>query len=345
MARRSKYRTGRDDLDQLIEQLVRAAGVAPDEDLVSEMVVSALRMGREAADRGELKLVSAALKELRYSFLVFEPYGHTRKVSIFGSARIEDGTPEYDCARRLGQEISRVGWMVITGAGPGIMQAGIEGAGADNSFGVNILLPFESEATPFIAGDPKLINFKYFFTRKLVFIKEASAVALFPGGFGTQDEGFEALTLVQTGRSPLAPIVLLDPPGSTYWATWRTFVEMELEERDLISPDDQSLVFVTDSVEAAVDELTGFYRVYHSSRYVGRRLILRLEEPPSDALLDRLNREFADIVESGTIDRTPATASEKEDDDHVDLPRVGFRFDRRSFSRLRRLIDVVNGRA
>lgn len=344
MARRSKYRTGNEELDRLVADVVEAAGVAPDEDLVSEMVVSALRMGREAADRGELKLVSAALKELRYSFLVFEPYTGTRKASIFGSARIARGSATYESARLLGRRIAEEGWMVITGAGPGIMQAGIEGAGPESSFGVNIVLPFESEATPLIAGDSKLINFKYFFTRKLMFMKESSGFVLLPGGFGTMDEAFELLTLTQTGRSPLTPIVLLDPPGSTYWATWRSFIDSELAQRGLISPDDHSLVFITDSVDAAVEELTSFYRVYHSSRFVGRRLILRLIEEVEPALVDRLNREFGDILESGLIEKVEPSKSEIADRDHIDLPRLGLRFDRRSYSRLRLLIDTLNGR-
>ncbi len=244
----------------------------------------------------------------------------------------------------LGRKIAESGWMVITGAGPGIMQAGIEGAGPENSFGVNIVLPFESEATPLIAGDSKLINFKYFFTRKLMFMKESSGFVLLPGGFGTMDEAFELLTLTQTGRSPLTPIVLLDPPGSTYWSTWRSFIEEELARRGLISPEDSSLVLITDSVDAAVEELTGFYSVYHSSRFVGRRLILRLSEEVEDALLERLNREFGDIVEAGAIERVEPSPSEVADGDLPDLPRLGLRFDRRSYSRLRLLIDTLNGR-
>lgn len=344
MGRSSRYRTGSDELDHLISELVAAAEVDPDDDLVSEMVVSALRLGREAADRGELKLVNAALKELRYSFMVFDPYSGIRKVSIFGSARIAPGSDSYESARLLGERIAKRGWMVITGAGPGIMQAGIEGAGPESSFGVNIVLPFESEATPLIAGDSKLINYKYFFTRKLMFMKESSGFVLLPGGFGTMDEAFELLTLTQTGRSPLAPIVLLDPPGSTYWATWREFVDRELAGRGLISPHDRCLVLTTDSVDAAVEELCAFYRTYHSSRFVGRRLILRLTSQIDDALLERLNTEFDDILESGAIERVDPSPSELADGDHVDLPRLGLRFDRRGYSRLRLLIDTLNGR-
>ncbi|MDZ7731706.1 MAG: LOG family protein [Acidimicrobiia bacterium] len=339
-----RYRTGDDELDATIARLVTASKVAPDEDLVFEMVTSALRMGREAADRGELKLVSAVLKELRYSFHVFEPYAHRRKLSMFGSARIRSGTPEYDDARDLGRMMAERDWMVITGAGPGIMAAGIEGAGAENSFGVNILLPFEASASEFIAGDPKLINFKYFFTRKLMFLKESHAFALLPGGFGTMDEAFELLTLMQTGRSPIVPVVLLDPPGSTYWETFRDFVRRELVDRSLVAASDLDLFLITENLDDAVDEVTGFYRNYHSARSVGRRLVLRMHEEPDDALVERLEDEFADIVESGPIERIDATPSEVEDDDVVDLHRLAFRFDRRSYSRLRHLIDVLNGR-
>ena len=339
----ARYRTGDEALDQQIAELVAVSGVDPDEDLVSEMIVSALRMGREAADRGELKLVNSALKELRYSFLVFEPYTNTPKMSMFGSARIKEGTPEYDCARELGRQMADQGWMVITGAGPGIMAAGIEGAGVDNSFGVNIVLPFESEPNWLIAGDPKLINFRYFFTRKLMFLKESHGFVLLPGGFGTMDETFELLTLLQTGRSPLVPVVLLDPDGSTYWHSWRQFLIDELAARELITEHDLDLFTIADSVEDAVAELVAFYRVYHSSRWVGRRLILRLKRPLTDAVLERLNAEFDDIV-SGPIVPVEVTRSELDDNDQVELPRLGLDFDRRSYARLRQLIDVINGR-
>lgn len=345
MSRRGRYRTGNESLDERIADLVEAAGVSRDADLVFESVVSAVRMGREAADRGDLKLVNAALKELRYSFLVFEPYEAIPKVSIFGSARLTHTDPAYDVARDFGREMAERGWMVITGAGPGIMEAGIEGAGADRAFGVNIVLPFESEASPLIAGDPKLINFRYFFTRKVTFMKESRAFALLPGGFGTMDEAFELLTLMQTGRSPLAPVVLLEPPGSTYWSTWHDFVQRELAERRLISAEDLCLVRVCTDVADAVDELIGFYDTYHSSRFVGRRLVLRLQRELDDDELAALNRDFADIVVSGAIDRVEATPAEIEDDDHVALPRIAFAFNRSGYARLRRLIDQLNGRS
>lgn len=341
-SRRAHYRTGNDDLDQAITDLVAAAGIHRDDDLVFEMLVSAVRMGREAADRGDLKLVNSALKELRYSFLVFEPYTHVPKVSIFGSARTRRDDPEYVTARALGRAMAEQDWMVITGAGPGIMEAGIEGAGADNAFGVNIVLPFESEAAPVIAGDAKLINYRYFFTRKLTFMKESQAFALLPGGFGTMDEAFELLTLMQTGRSPVCPVVLLQADGSTYWDDWRRFVVDDLATRGLIDPLDLHMVRICRRIDEAVEEITGFYRVFDSYRYVGRKLVMRLHRPLTDDELVALNAEFADVLVGGAIERTEPSSSELEDRDKVDLPRIALPFDKRSYARLRLLIDRVN---
>ncbi|MEJ5254898.1 MAG: LOG family protein [Acidimicrobiales bacterium] len=344
MARRARYRTGDAALDARIAELIDEAGITRNDDLVFEMLVSALRIGRESANRGNLKLVSAALKELRYSFLVFEPYAAIPKVSIFGSARIRRDDPAYRVAMQFGREMADSGWMVITGAGPGIMEAGVEGAGADRAFGVNILLPFESEPTPLLAGDPKLINYRYFFTRKLTFMKESKAFALLPGGFGTMDEAFELLTLMQTGRSPICPVVLISAPGSTYWKTWLQFIENELlGPRALIGPDDLCLVRECESVEDAVAEILHFYSRYHSMRFVGRRLVIRLRTPVSDRELAELNEQFADIVVTGRIEVVEASASEREDNDVPDLPRIAFQFDQVNFARLRRLIDTLNG--
>jgi len=340
--RRAQYRTGSTELDGRIADLVDAAGVGDDADLVFEMIVSAVRMGRESADRGDLKLVNSTLKELRYSFLVFEPYEEVRKVAIFGSARTKHDDPGYVMARDFGRAIVEQDWMVITGAGPGIMEAGIEGAGADRAFGVNIVLPFESSAAPVIVGDAKLINYRYFFTRKLTFVKESSAFAVLPGGFGTMDEAFELLTLMQTGRSPVAPVVLLESEGSTYWMEWQRFVEDELESRGLISAADFAFTRICTTVEAAVDEICRFYSTFHSYRFVGRRTVLRLVREISDAELAALNEDFADIVVSGAIDRAVASQPEVDDDDVVDLPRLSFTFDKMSYARLRQLIDQLN---
>jgi uncharacterized protein (TIGR00730 family) len=247
-------------------------------------------------------------------------------------------------ARDFGAAMADVDWMVITGAGPGIMEAGIEGAGAERAFGVNIVLPFESEAAPVIANDPKLINYRYFFTRKLMFMKESHAFALLPGGFGTMDEAFELLTLMQTGRSPVAPVVMLQPPGGSYWTNWQTFVQEDLASRRLINELDLAMARICHDVADAVEEIIAFYSTYHSSRYVGRRLVMRLQREPGAAELAALNREFADIVVAGSIERVDTSRSERDDGDVVDLPRIAFQFDRMSYARLRRLIDRLNGR-
>ena len=340
----NNYRTGDAEVDAAIAALVDRLGREDDRALLFEMLVSAYRMGSEGFDRGELKLVNSALKEIRYAFGLFEPYHEARKLSIFGSARIQSHDAIYQCAHDLGEAMAARDWMIMTGAGPGIMQAGIEGAGAANSFGINIMLPFEPEAAPIIAGDPKLINFRYFFTRKLTFMKESHAFALLPGGFGTMDESFELLTLMQTGKQPLTPVVLLDPPGETYWATWLDFVQRELLDNGLIAAADLDLVRLTDSVDDAVEEICGFYTRYHSMRYVGSRLILRLSTDIDEATLTELNQEFADIVVKGDIHRTDPTPSELEDGDAVGLPRLAMHFNRASFSRLRSLIRRINER-
>jgi uncharacterized protein (TIGR00730 family) len=299
-------------------------------------------MAREGTTRGDLKVANSALKEMRYAFSVFAPYRAARKASIFGSARTQRDDPLYEQTVHLAEALAAVDWMVVTGAGPGIMTAGIEGAGIDRAFGVSIRLPFEETIPELLLDDRKLVNFRYFFTRKLSFVKESDAFVLLPGGFGTLDEAFETLTLIQTGKAQPAPIVLLDVPGGTYWSRWADFVEEELEARGYISPTDLTLLRVTDDVAEAVDEVTGFYASYHSMRFVGRDLLLRVQHPPDDALLTVLNRDFGDIVTQGTIERVEATRREVEDDDVPDLARVRLRFDRRSWARLRQLIDALN---
>lgn len=341
-APRGRYRTGSDSLDQAILTLLEAADPGEDQDLLFEIIVSALRLGREDVGRGDLKLVNSALKELRYSFQVYARYRDRRKVTIFGSARTPTDHGAYQAAHEFGEAAVAHGWMVMTGAGPGIMTAGLEGAGREQSFGVNISLPFEQAANPVIAGDTKLINFRYFFTRKLSFVKESHAFAVFPGGYGTMDEIFELLTLMQTGKSYLAPVVLLDEPGGDYWGRWERFIADELLRDSYISPADMSLVHITHSVPEAIDVITGFYTVYHSMRWVGSRLIVRLSREVSDALLAALNSEFADMVETGVIERCEVTESEREDNDHVDLARLALRFNRKSYARLRQFIDALN---
>jgi uncharacterized protein (TIGR00730 family) len=312
------------------------------EQLVQQLKETADKLIRDQANRGDIKLLNTALKELRYAFKVFAPYRNQRKVTVFGSARVAPDHPAYHQAVQFSRKIVEAGFMVITGAASGIMEAGHVGAGREHSIGVNILLPFEQEANAIIAGDIKLMHLKYFFTRKLLFVKESDAIALFPGGFGTQDEGFEVLTLVQTGKSQPIPIVLIDEPGGDYWKRWHRFIQDVLLARQMISPADLALYKLTDSVDEAVAEITGFYRVYHSLRYVKGDLVLRLQHQLSDPLLERIRREFADIVVAGTFEQTAALPAEANDPHLAALPRLRFRFDRRSLGRLRMLIDTIN---
>ena len=341
---RHRYQLRRSDLNDSIESLLEAAkreDTDPaDLELARQIVVTGVHLLRDRTSRAELKLVNSALKELRHAFRVFEPYSNLRKVAVFGSARTPPDHPDWINAHTFSEKIVRAGWMVITGAGDGIMGAAQGGAGRAASFGVNIRLPFEQSANEVIAGDRKLINFRYFFTRKVVFVKEAHAIALFPGGFGTHDEGFEAMTLVQTGKSEMVPIVFVDEPGGSYWREWLEYVETHLAERGLIAPDDLNLFHVTDSVDAAVEEIETFYRNYHSSRYVGGRLVMRVHEAPTDEQLEMLNDEFSELLESGRIERTDALPEEEGEMDH--LPRLRLHFNRRAVGRLRGLIDRLN---
>lgn len=344
MERLPRYRTGDEDLDAAVEALVDRVGPTDDAALIFEMVSTVLRLARDGADRGELKLVNAALKEMRYSFHVFSSYRASRKASIFGSARTRPDDPLYDQTRRLARGLAERDWMVITGAGPGIMTAGIEGAGPESSFGVSIRLPFETVTSSFLADDPKLINYRYFFTRKLSFVKESHGFVLLPGGFGTLDEAFELLTLVQTGKAMPVPIVLLDVPGDTYWESWRRFVADEVVGRGYLSTGDIDLVCTTGDVETAIDELTGFYSNYQSARFVRDRLVLRMKALPDPGAMDAINVAFADIVVDGRIEPSEPTPAEVADHDALDLARLSLVFDRTRWARLRRLIDVINGR-
>ncbi|WP_437229732.1 TIGR00730 family Rossman fold protein [Planctomicrobium sp. SH661] len=310
--------------------------------LIEEIKETADKFARDHATRGDLKIVSRALRELRYAFKVFTPFRRQRKVTVFGSARTRPEHPAYQSAVEFGRLCAEDGWLVVTGAGGGIMEAAHVGAGRKMSMGLNIILPFEQGANYVINKDEKLVNLKYFFTRKLMFVKEVHAIAMFPGGFGSQDELFETLTLVQTGKRDLMPIVCIDPPGGTYWKRWYDFIVENLLEQQLISPADLSLFKVTDNVQEAVDEIMNFYCVYNSMRYVRDKLYLRLHVAPDEAFLKRLNAEFSDILTSGSIEL--ATAHEMEtDDDHLrDLPRLSLSFNRREVGRLRQMVDVIN---
>ena len=339
-----RFRTGDPQLDAEIAALVDLVDGTLHEDLIFEIIASALLMARDQVDRGDLKIANASLQELRHAFQTFGPYRASRKVGIFGSARTHEDDPLYHQTVRFAAAMAARDWMVITGAGPGIMEAGIEGAGADNAFGVAIRLPFESPTGQFVADDPKLMRFRYFFTRKVTFLKESHAFALLPGGFGTMDEAFELLTLIQTGKAPPAPIVLLDVPDGTYWSTWHDFVQREVLDRGYVSAHDLCFVRVTDDVDEAVDEIVGFFSNYHSLRYVGGRLVLRMRRAPAGPELDAINRDFADILVRGRIEPIAPTPAEVADGDALELERLLVPFDRRSYARLRELIDRCNGR-
>jgi uncharacterized protein (TIGR00730 family) len=314
----------------------------PHSTLVDEIKATADKLAADGATRGDLKILSRVLRELRYAFKVFTPYRRQFKVTVFGSARTSREHPAYKQSVEFGRRMAAAHWMVVTGAGPGIMEGAHVGAGKEMSMGVNILLPFEQESNAVISQDQKLVHLKYFFTRKLLFVKEVHAVALFPGGFGTQDEGFETLTLVQTGKRDPMPIVLIDEPGGTYWKAWQQFVIAELLKRELISQEDLALYKVTDDVGAAVDEIIGFYSGYNSMRYIRDQLVIRLNHEPSDELVERLNTEFADILESGRIAKATVHRLETDDEHLRHLPRLVMHFNRRNYGRLRQMIDVLN---
>jgi uncharacterized protein (TIGR00730 family) len=327
---------------ELVDRLVSDIAVTERVDLYRAILGTVVQLAREHTDALDLKLASAALAEMAEAFRVFRPYRGARKVTFFGSARTRPDDPLYLQARRLAELLAEEDWMVVTGAGPGIMAAAMEGAGREQSLGVNIRLPHEQGANPFIAQDPKLVEMRYFFTRKLMLIKESDGYAVLPGGFGTLDEAFELLTLLQTGKAQPAPLVLLDVPGGTYWSGWKTFLEVEVLERGLIAPEDEALYRITSDVDEAVEELLGFYRNYHSIRWVGDLLVLRLHHAPSHKQLDELNRDFSDIVTGGTIRPTKPLGPERSGHDRLDLPRICLRFDRIHYGRLRQLIDRLN---
>lgn len=344
MAARRRYELRDPELDAAIEGLVASVaerfGPVEGSEFVRQMLVSVVGLAREDVSTGDLKLLNSAIKELRHAIRVFAPYRGVRKVAVFGSARTRDDDPAWHQARDFSARMAEAGWMTITGGGGGIMEAAQRGAGRDQSFGVNIQLPFEQRPNPVIADDPKLINFRYFFSRKVTFVKESHAIALFPGGFGTLDEGFEALTLIQTGKGEIVPVVFVDSPGDCYWRDWEEYVASHLHARGMISDADLSLFRVTDDVEDAVGEILRFYRNYHSSRYVGERLVIRLCQVPSDEQLAVLNDEFGDLLEKGTIAASETLPPEVE---AVELPRIVLHFNRRSIGRLRQLINRLNG--
>ena len=314
------------------------------DELIHRIKQSADRLAADKPARGDLKILSRTLRELRYAFKVFAPYRNQRKVSMFGSARTAPHEPAYIQAVKFGRAMAEHDWFVVTGAAQGIMEAGHVGAGRDRSMGLNIMLPFEQEANPVIAGDHKLVNMKYFFTRKLMFVKECDGVVCLPGGFGTLDEALEVLTLLQTGKRDMVPVVLLDSPEGDYWSSLDTFFRQQLQEGGMIAPQDTHLYLLTNDYQVAVDEVIGFFRVYHSMRYVGDKLVLRLQEELSEAQLSELGEQFGEILVSGGFEQRGPFEAEANQPELDHLSRLAFHFNRRSHGRLRVLINKINGR-
>lgn len=329
--------------EHAFETLTEGFSLSPAQSRELQGMISSLsNLAREGTSVGDLKIASVALAEMTEAFRVFRPYRDKRKITMFGSARTKPEDPVYFLARDLAAELAQSDWMTVTGAGPGIMAAGLEGAGRDHAFGVNIRLPHEEGANSFIAQDPKLVEMRYFFTRKLMLIKESHAYAILPGGFGTQDECFELLTLLQTGKAEPAPVVMMETPGGTYWQGWTDFVQNQAIAAGWVSAEDTSLYRVATTIEEACQEILGFYSNYHSCRWVGDLLVLRVQKAPSKSELADLNRRFKDIVLRGTIRVTDAFPPERSTNDHPELPRLALRFDKWHYARLRQLIDAVN---
>lgn len=329
--------------DIAIKELIELVGGIKERGLVREMILAALKAGQEDNDRAHMKLMNTTIKEMRFTGKIFTPYRAIRKVTVFGSARTKPDEPVYSMARQFGKKLAEAGYMIITGAGGGIMQAANEGAGPEHSFGVNIMLPFEQAPNPVLMGNPRLITYRYFFNRKVAFLKEADAVALFPGGFGTLDEAMETLTLLQNGKSTPLPLVLIEEPGGTYWKRWIRFMKDELLSEGYISIGDFDLFECVDSVDTAVESINHFYSRYHSMRYIREKLIFRLQSSLSPVHIAELNKDFADIlVYDGKIDLSDPLPEESDEPELHDLKRLVVDFNRKDFGRLRHLIDHIN---
>jgi uncharacterized protein (TIGR00730 family) len=328
--------------DARVRQLVSDWDATESPELIEEMIVTALKIARDRMSVADLKLINRSVKEMRNAAKVFAPFQHLRKVAIFGSARTPVDSPVYEVAKNFASEIVAHGFMLITGGGDGIMGAAQRGAGRAHSFGLNIRLPSEQQANDIIKGDPKLITLNYFFTRKLNFVKEAHAFALFPGGFGTLDEAFEVLTLMQTGKARIIPVVLLNRPRGNYWEEWMKFITDRLLKRGLISEEDLFFFKITHTVREAVAEILHFYKIYHSARWVGDRLVIRMNDRLSNTAITQLNEQFTDVVRKGEIIQSTALPQEKNEPETWNLPRLIFTPSRARFGRFRQLIDAIN---
>jgi uncharacterized protein (TIGR00730 family) len=336
------YETGHKEIDSSISKLAKLCSPAETEDLLREILTTTVKLGKESGDRADLKLVNDALKELRYSFKIFSPYRSVKKVIIFGSARSKKSSAEYKMAELFAQKITKKGYMIVTGGGSGVMEGGNKGAAAGKEFGLNIRLPFEQNPNPYIDEKDKIINFKYFFTRKLAFVKETDATVLFPGGYGTLDECFEMLTLIQTGKSKPRPIILMEPKGSTYWAGWKNFVNKQLAKNEFIDKDDHKLFRVAKTAEEAIGYIEDFYKVYHSVRYVSGLTVIRLNREISEKKLKLINQKFKDILTKGEIKLAEPTEKEMQDAEHLSLPRLVMHFNKRDYGKLCEMIQVIN---
>jgi uncharacterized protein (TIGR00730 family) len=333
---------GNGRIDDAIDALMTKVGVLRP-GIVREMIIASLKAGQETENLADLKLMNTTLKEMRFTTKIFGPYRSRPKVTVFGSARVGPEHPGYRIAKELGRALASKGYMLITGGGPGIMQAVNEGAGQEASFGVNIRLPFEQRPNPVIDGGPRTINYKYFFNRKVAFLKETDAVILFPGGFGTLDEAMETMTLVQTGKHAPMPILLFEEPGDDYWKRWRQFIRKELQQTGYVGPDDLDLLDRVDGVKDAVSLIDRFYSGFHSLRYVGETLVIRIRGELPENRLHRLAEDFSDVLApDGGILQSGPLPEEADEPELAGLTRLVIDFNRRSFARLRRFIDAVN---
>ena len=330
------------EIESLVSDLLDKSEIKLNRRLIAELIKESLQLGNDATSTLNLKIASAAIAEMREAFAMFAPFSERKKVTIFGSARTTKNDPVYKQTQAVAAKLADDGWMVVTGAGPGIMEAGMSGAGREMSIGVSIRLPFETSANEVIAGDEKYVAMRYFFTRKLMLVKESQAFICVPGGFGTLDEMFELLTLSQTGKGNPVPIVVLDLPNDPFWGELDSFIKETLLPRKLVSEQDLALYRICSSVDEAVSEIDKFYSVYNSMRFVGKRLVLRLNRQISDAHLSKLNKDFSDICMNSSLERITATKAEIDDKDLPDKPRLAFQFARRDFGRLRQLIDAIN---
>jgi len=313
----------------------------PHSGLIAQALDTLVRIAQHDMERLDWKILIGSLQDMDRAFGVFHPYRHTRKIAVFGSARTHSTTPEYQMALDFSKCMAQQGFMVMTGAGGGIMEAANQGAGRDQSFGLNVHLPFEQDANPYVMGDEKLLQFKYFFTRKLFFLRETDAIAVFPGGFGTQDEAFECLTLTQTGKFGPAPMIFVDRPGGDYWYQWSRYIDDQLLAKGLISSEDRCLYTITDRLDVACQAILDFYRVYHSSRYVDQQFVMRLKTELSDQQVAELNETFSDLLVSGAIVKTKVLEAERGDETEA-LPRLMFHFNQRDLGRLYQMIMCIN---